>query len=108
LLHVVAAVDPLGLLVTVPGPVFATVRVYFRVAGTNEAVTRRSASIVRLQVPVPLQAPLQPVNTLPLSGVAESVTALPASKFVPQVAPQSYARAADRARAAPSLLTESW
>ena len=42
-------------------------------------MTLCAALIVNVQVPVPLQAalPLQPVNVLPLFGVAVSVTTVP-------------------------------
>jgi hypothetical protein len=43
----------------------------------NVAVTLRAALIVTVQVPVPLQAPLQPTNEEPDPGSAVSVTAVP-------------------------------
>ena len=43
----------------------------------NVAVTARSALIVRSQLPVPEQAPLQPVKVEPGSGVALRLTELP-------------------------------
>ena len=47
-----------------------------------------SADIVRVQVPVPVQSPLQPVNTEPASGVAVNTTEVPSPKSAAQVAPQ--------------------
>jgi hypothetical protein len=41
------------------------------------AVTDRAAFIVTVQVPVPEQAPLQPVKFVPVAGVAVSVTRVP-------------------------------
>ncbi len=47
---------------TVPEPTLATERVYAPCATANVAVTLWLALIVTLQVPVPLQAPDQPLN----------------------------------------------
>ena len=47
-----------------------------------------SADIVRVQVPVPVQPPLQPVNAEPASGVAVNMTEVPLPKSAAQVAPQ--------------------
>ena len=41
----------------------------------NWASTARAPFMVIEQLPVPLQAPVQPVKSMPLSGVAVSVTA---------------------------------
>ena len=54
----------------------------------NVAVTDVSAVRVRLHVPVPVQAPDQPVNVEPVLGVAVSATAVPLAKLALQVAPQ--------------------
>jgi hypothetical protein len=43
----------------------------------NVAVTACAAFIVTVQVPVPVQLPLQPVNVEPPAGVAVSVTCCP-------------------------------
>jgi hypothetical protein len=65
---------PVGLEVTapVPVPLFATVRV--KLCRVNVAVTLLAASIGTLHVPVPEQAPLQPVKVEPAVGVAVRVT----------------------------------
>ena len=46
----------------------------------NVAVTLRTASRVTTQVPVPVQAPLQPANVEPLAAIAVRVTAAPLAK----------------------------
>jgi hypothetical protein len=43
-------------------------------ATVNVAVTAFTASIVTTQLPVPVHAPVQPVNVDPEAGVAVSVT----------------------------------
>ena len=65
---------PAGLLVTVPVPVpaFATFRCTGR--SVNVAVTDRAADSVTLQVPRPVQAPVQPVKLEPAAATAVSVT----------------------------------
>jgi hypothetical protein len=45
--------------------------------------------MLTLQGPVPLQAPVQPVNVAPPVAVAVSVTAVPGSKFAVHVAVQA-------------------
>jgi len=57
-------------------------------ATANVAVTERAWLIVTVQVPVPVQAPLQPENADPLAAVAVSVTIVPLVKLALQVAPQ--------------------
>ena len=57
-------------------------------AVSKVAVTVWSADIVRVQVPVPVQSPVQPVNTEPASGVAVNVTEVPSPNSAAQVAPQ--------------------
>jgi hypothetical protein len=49
------------------------------------AVTDCAEFIVTLQVPAPLQAPLQPLNFQPLAGVAVRVTCVPGAKFALQL-----------------------
>ena len=68
---------PDGLLVTAPRPVpvlRVTVSAYW--LRLKLAVIAPSWPTVTVQVPVPLQAPLQPVKLEPVSGVAVSVTTL--------------------------------
>ena len=75
------------MLLTVPAPVPALVTV--RVCDTvrlNVAVTFLSAFIVTCPFEV---SPLHPAKVEPASGVAVRVTAVPAVKLAPQVAPQS-------------------
>ena len=70
----------------VPVPDFVTVRLYwFRV---KAAVTDFAASIVTEQVPVPVQAPLQPVKVDPVAGAAVKVTEPPEATDAVQVEPQ--------------------
>jgi hypothetical protein len=85
--HVAPQVIPLGLDETDPAPVpeVATVRVQ---TGMNVAVTDRACVIETVQVPVPVQAPLQPVKTSVPVGVAVSVTEVASSNVAVQVAPQ--------------------
>ena len=52
------------------------------------AVTLSAAFIVTMQLPVPLHAPLHPVNDHPLAAVAVSVTCAPLLKFALHVEPQ--------------------
>ena len=80
---------PLGALVTVPlpAPVLLTVSVYW-VLRMKLAVTLLAAFMVTTQVPVPLQAPLQPLKVDPVPAAAVSVTDWPELKAAEQVAPQ--------------------
>ncbi|MCI2430315.1 hypothetical protein LM604_06660 [Candidatus Acetothermia bacterium] len=55
---------------------------------TKVAVTDLLASIVTTHVPVPLQAPPQPVKVEPLAATAVSVTEVPLAKVAEHVAPQ--------------------
>jgi hypothetical protein len=55
----------------------------------NVAVTDLAALIVTIQLPVPVHAPLQPVNVDVPSGAAVKVTTVPLSNNAEQVAPQS-------------------
>src|SRR6478752_2490203 len=81
---------PAGLLVTVPVPVPAFVTVSVRSMSVNVAVTVVSAVRVTTQLPVPEQPPPdQPVKLEPASAAAVSVTTVPSSNEVWQVAPQS-------------------
>jgi len=58
------------------------------VLSVKVAVTAVAAVIVTLQVPVPLQPPLQPVKVEPTVGVGVSVTVVPWLNVDEQVAPQ--------------------
>ena len=86
-LQVLGQVIPLGLLVTLPDPVPANVTESAKVvtAVLNVAVTDLAALIVTLQVPVPLQAPLQPAKVDPAAAAAVKVTTVPLLKFALQV-----------------------
>ena len=87
-LQVPGQLIPLGVLVTVPEPL--GVIVTWRVGtATKVAVTAEAAvSTTEQVVEVPVHAPLQPLNTEPLAGEAESVTVELPGKFAVQVAPQ--------------------
>ena len=63
---------PEGVLVTVPAPfpLLDTVRVKVPALAVKLAPTDFAASMVTLQAPVPVQAPLHPANVEPESGVA--------------------------------------
>jgi hypothetical protein len=77
-----------GELVIVPVPVPVVLTVSAKVgAGEKAAVTGTAeAPMVKLQVPAPLQGPLQPANTeAELDGVAVSVTAVPVLMLALQV-----------------------
>ena len=65
---------PAGALVTVPvpAPIFVTVRAYW--IDAKVAVTSFAASMVTVQVPVPVQAPDHPVKVDPAIGDAVSTT----------------------------------
>jgi len=71
---------PAGLEVTVPAPVPVGITVKTGVVAAtvpNVAVTPVAAGTVTVQVPMPLQAPLQPANDDPEAGVAVRVTGVP-------------------------------
>ena len=75
---------------TVPMPGPARVTVSEKVFKTNVAETVVAAFIVSEHVPVPADAhaPPQPANDQNSSGVAVSVTALPAANDAEQAVPQ--------------------
>jgi hypothetical protein len=102
---------PAGALLTVPVPVpdlvtpsgkddctkladncGAPPRRWFRppppLAVENVALTACTALIVTVQVPVPVQAPFQPVNVDPVAGVAVKATAVPLANEARHVVPQ--------------------
>ena len=68
---------PAGLLVTRPTPVPALDTVNANVGRLNVAVTDFAASTVTTQLPVPVQAPLQPAKTEGAVGAAVNVTTVP-------------------------------
>jgi hypothetical protein len=88
--HVVPQEIPEGVLVTapVPVPLLDTVRVKGPAFAVKVAPTDLAASMVTLQAPVPVQAPLQPANVEPESGVAVRFTTVPLSKLAEHVVPQ--------------------
>ncbi len=75
----------------VPLPVLVTLSVYVAVgaAVANMAVTLLAASIVTVQAPVPVHAPLQPVKVEPVAGTAVKVTVMLTPKGALQRVPQS-------------------
>ncbi len=79
---------PGGLLATVPEPVPVLLTVSAWALAAKVAVTVLAAVRMTVQFPVPVQAPLQPVNAKPAAGVAVSVTWVLAVKATLQVAPQ--------------------
>jgi hypothetical protein len=84
--QVVGQLIPAGLLVTMPlpSPLTVTDSGYMTL---KLALTDLAAFIVTLQVPVPEQAPPQPVK-LPVLALAVSVTTVPLLKLEEQVEPQ--------------------
>src|SRR5262247_4580445 len=85
--HVAPHVMPAGALVMVPLPAPLLLTVSAMPCTAKVAVTDCAALIVTLQVPVPVQAPLQPVKVEPAAGVAVRVTTVPVVKEVEHVAP---------------------
>jgi phage tail protein X len=84
--HVVGQLIPAGLLVTVPvPPARATVNPS---SPLNVAVTLALAARVKVQVPVPEQAPLQPAKVSFAAGVSLRVTRVLGGKLAEQVAGQ--------------------
>ena len=80
---------PLGLLVMVPLPDLVTVTCrVVAVAAKNVAVTLLATLMLTVQLPVPAQAPLQPVKVLAVAGVAVRVTLAPLVKLALHVVPQ--------------------
>ncbi len=80
---------PTGELVTRPSPLpaFETVRAYL--LSVKVAETDTAAFMVTLQVPTPVQAPLQPAKVESEEASAVRVTGVPLAKSKEQVAPQS-------------------
>mgnify|MGYP006928526708 CR=1 FL=1 len=81
---------PLGVLPTVPFPVPNTHADKPRsdVTPPKFAVTFLEAAMFTVQLPVPVQSPLQPINVDPGSGVTVSVTLVPLTNDALQVLPQ--------------------
>lgn len=75
-----------GVLVNVP-PLLLP-QAPFEGTSTKDAVTLFAASMVTVQAPVPLHAPVQPVKVLPPAGVAERVTDVLKVMEAEQVDPQ--------------------
>jgi hypothetical protein len=68
---------PAGVEITVPLPMPALVTVSVGVTALNVAVTDFAASMVTWQVPVPVQAPLQPPKVDAAAADWLSVTTVP-------------------------------
>jgi len=77
--HVAPQLIPAGLDETVPEPVPALLTVSAKVWRVNVAVTERAAVMETVHVPVPVHAPLHPVNVEPAVGDAVRTTDWPES-----------------------------
>jgi hypothetical protein len=86
--HVGPQLTPAGTLITVPAPLPAKLTVTVLVFAVNVAVTLTDALPPSVQLPVPVQPPLQPANVDPLAGVAVKVTDVPAGYVALHVGPQ--------------------
>ncbi len=75
--QVAPQVMPAGVLLTVPLPLPGRATPITRLLRSKLAVTFCAALMVTAQVPVPVQAPLQPAKVEPLTAVAVSVTLAP-------------------------------
>jgi hypothetical protein len=85
-LQVPGQLIPVGTLVTVPDPLPAIVTDSWNVTvAVKVAVTARAALIVTAQLPVPVQAPLQPAKVEPVAGVSAKVTLVPLAKLALQL-----------------------
>jgi hypothetical protein len=71
----------------------------------NVAVTLLAASRTTVQVPVPVQAPLQPAKVKPVAGVALKAMLVPPVKLALQVAPQSIPLGLEATVPLPVLVT---
>ena len=72
-----------------PAPASVTVTAYFGGGvGLNVAVTDWLAFMLTLHVPVPEQAPLHPLKTWPVLGVAAKLIDAPNAAVIEHVAPQ--------------------
>jgi len=89
--QVVGQIIPVGVLITVPAPVPASLTVSAKlfVVLLNVAVTAVAAVTVTTQVPVPEHPPpVQPANVEPSAADAVSVTAVPLAKLAEHVVGQ--------------------
>jgi hypothetical protein len=75
---------PAGVLVTAPLPVPDLVTVSANIFSAKVAVTLFASLIETVQVPVPVHAPLQPVNVESFAAAAVSVTLVPELKLALQ------------------------
>ena len=80
-LHVPGQLIPVGVLVTVPVPLPASVTDKAKFTVLKVAVTDCEALIVTVQMPVPEQAPLHPANVEPADGLAVKLTVEPLAKL---------------------------
>ena len=80
---------PAGLEVTVPAPVPAFETLSAKVFKVKVAVTLCADDIVTTQLPVPVQAPDQPVKSESAEAVGVRVTRVPWVKDAEHVAPQA-------------------
>jgi hypothetical protein len=92
--------------VPVPVPDLVTKRVIAD-PEANTALTDFTAFTLTTQVPVPLQAPDQPLKLYPDDGVAVSVTEVPDLTVTEQVAPQEIDPPELETMPEPALVTES-
>jgi hypothetical protein len=86
--HVEPQLIPAGALVTVPEPEPSRVTNNVYVLRLNVAVTLRDSVMLTVQVPVPLQAPLQPEKLESAVALAVNVTLVPCAKSAEQALPQ--------------------
>jgi len=87
-LHVAPQLRPSGLDVTLPVPFPAFATVSANCTTFQVAVTPLAWLIVTWQLPVPVQAPLQPAKVDPVAGVAVSVTTVALSNGALHAVPQ--------------------
>lgn len=107
-LHVVPQPIAEGEELTEPCPFLVTVKV--NVGGglaTNVAVTDRACDMATAQVPVPEQAPLQPLKLYPYCAAAVRVTTVPELKDELHVVPQPMPEGDELTEPKPTLLTDS-
>jgi hypothetical protein len=80
---------PAGVLVTVPRPVPVLATTIGKLSRSKTAVTAAAAVSETVQLPLPVQAPVQALNLDPTAGCGVSVTLVFQSKVALQVVPQS-------------------